>query len=227
MTTRFVIGDPGPLWRPAIEYENSTYGDIIILEGLPENSHTANTIKTMELFKHLTEINSAWSFVSKLDDDSFIDARAFRENYLAPLLKLGHAEQSRSVIGRDVFRHGVHYPGGQFYTVSWDMVNILAGLQTRFNVVDSDEDILVQRLLAAGEEQWNFITMSNPIAFDYEQKDAINETTAWARSETDQDAWEHAVGPMAINPHKMKDDETYLRVAACFDERGLKEFNTR
>jgi hypothetical protein len=224
MTTRFVLADVDPLWRPVITAENRTYGDIIVLEGLPENRHIANTIKTMEFFKRLLSINQQWTFVSKIDDDSFLNARAFWEIYLHPLVNQTEPSRSRTIIGRNVTNWGVNYPGGQFYTMTWDIVLVLASLQARFNITDTDEDLLVGKLLNAGREPWNFVTLPNPVAFDYDQNDALNSTTAWAKADSTQDAWSHALGEEAINPHKMKEPETYLRVAACFDEMGLKAF---
>jgi hypothetical protein len=66
---------------------------------------------------------------------------------------------------------------------------------------------------------------ANSVAFDYsDEKGRVvhGDKTAWAVDDADLDAWVHPVGLGAINPHEMKADEDYLRVAACYDENGLK-----
>lgn len=223
MTTRFVLAEPGPLWASVVAAENETYGDIIILNGLPEDRHTANTIKTMEFFKWLVMGGHQYTFVTKLDDDSFLNARQFMNNYLEPMVKgSANAAKARKLIGRKLEKEGFQYPGGQFYTATWDMVELLASLQSKYFIDDRDEDVLIGELLFRAKQYWELTELGNKVAFDYDQNDARNATTAWAKDGSDQEAWTHAVGRDAINPHKIKDDDTYLRVADCFNENGVK-----
>ena len=102
ITTRFVISDPGELWMPLIRHENATYGDLIILSHLEETAHIANTIKTVELFRYLVESGFHWDFVSKLDDDSFLDVFTFYHSFILP--RLDTRSHNRIIIGRRLSR---------------------------------------------------------------------------------------------------------------------------
>ncbi|KAF2419040.1 hypothetical protein EJ08DRAFT_576417, partial [Tothia fuscella] len=226
-TPRFVISNPGKRWKTVIEHENSTYGDIIILPHLEETAKVANSIKTVEFFKYLSKQGKRWDFVSKIDEDSFLDPNAYYREYLAPLLdRKTPASQMRTMIGREM-----HWPnaewswmGGQFYTLTWDLVELLARLHDKDPIDDNGEDELNGRLLFNAKEHWEWVNTPNKVAFDIyanEGSDINGEHTAWAPAGADLDAFSHGVGPGAINPHKMKEDQEYLDVAACYGKGGL------
>jgi hypothetical protein len=223
--TRFFIACPTAAWESHIAQENATHGDIIVLKHLQENWTIANTIKPIELLKHLTSLTKdhQWKFFSKVDDDSFIDPNAFYHKYLVPLLNSDSAIPT--IIGRKLEIGGFKLPGGQFYTMTWSLVEKLSALHRQNPITDEYEDVLVGRLLFEANVDWNLIQLPNPVAFDYDDSQGQvirGKKTAWANDTADLDVWVHAVGPGAINPHKMKTDEEYLRVAACYDRNGLK-----
>lgn len=228
-TTRFVLSNPGELWAPIIAAENATHGDIIILSDLKEDEHTANTIKSIEFLKYLTtSSDTTYDFVTKLDDDSYLDAHTFWKNYLEPRIAFDahktHAESSalnRTIIARTLRRSTWTYPGGQFYTMTWDIATLLSQLHTKHPINDEHEDVLVGRLLHEAGIKWQHSNLPNEIAFDFEEKDLRGDGTAFAREGADLKGWKHAVGRGSVNPHKMKGDEEYLRVAGCFDETGV------
>jgi hypothetical protein len=233
ITTRFVVANPGPLWLPVLIAENATFGDIIMLDHIDESARTANTIKSVEFLKHLTTQPQKYSFVTKLDDDSFLDSKTFYEEYLHPriiatpqpssdLETPSSSPMNRTIFARTLHRGKYSYPGGQFYTMTWDLVSLLAKLHTENPITDEHEDVMVGRLLFEAGEAWEHIDLPNPVSFDYGDKGAIN-GSAWAAEGADLEKWVHPVGQGAINPHKMRDDATYLSVAACYDERGLKQ----
>lgn len=231
-TTRFVVSRAAnPTWQAIIEAENKTYGDIIQLSHLEETAHIANTVKSVEFFKYLAGTTMRtktqprvsleaqigdYEFVSKIDDDSFLDARSFFRNYLRPL-KTKH----RTIFARTVDKPNFNAPGGQFYTLTSDLVLLLADLHTENPIDDEDEDVLVGRLLYEAQQNWTHIDLPNPIAFDYEDTDLQESGKAFAAPDADLSGWRHAVGPESINPHKMRDDDTYIKVAACFNETGV------
>ncbi|TID20973.1 hypothetical protein E6O75_ATG05738 [Venturia nashicola] len=68
---------------------------------------------------------------------------------------------------------------------------------------------------------------SNDVAFGVEEKDFRGDGTAFARDGADVKGWKHAVGRGSVNPHTIKGDEEYSRVAACFNEEGLLWFLRR
>lgn len=48
---RFVVSNPGQRWTETVASENRTYGDMIVLDNIAEDDVTANTVKTLELYK--------------------------------------------------------------------------------------------------------------------------------------------------------------------------------
>lgn len=223
-TTRFVISDPGPLWQAIVQAENDTYGDIISLTHLEEKAETANTIKSIEFIKYLANQDRRWKFVTKVDDDSFIEANAFYETYLQPLLA-EPLRSMRTMIARTVgpnANYDFTYPGGQFYTMTWDLVPLLADLYDKKTLSYNHEDALVGGLLKEAGISYTHVDLQNDVAFDYDATQARHKDTAWAPRDANLMEWSHAMGPGAVNPHKMKTDEDYLKVAACFDWKGLR-----
>lgn len=210
ITTRFVISDPGELWMPLIQHENKTYGDIIALSHLEENAQIANTIKSVELLRYLATCGHTWRFVSKLDDDSFLEVPRFYRQFIHPHLK-AH-DRNKTFIGRRMYHTHpeFEYAGGQFYTMSWDLVLVLAQLYSHHPVIDEHEDVLNGALLHEAGELFDFVELDNSQAFDFDETNA------------DMWAWSHRIGSGAINPHKMKNDSTYLKVAAIFGNRGAR-----
>lgn len=219
-STRFVISRAAnPTWQAIIDAENATYGDIIQLNHLEESGHIANTIKTFQFFKYLVSMGTKmnqWKFISKIDDDSYLDAKAFYRDYLSQRL-----DSNRTIISRTIHMPNYTAPGGQFYTLTYDLVPLLVESYAANPIRNEFEDVLVGRLLYEANEEWRHIDLPNPIAFDYKDTELREEGEAFAAADADLSVWSHAVGPQAINPHKMKDDETYVKVAACFNENGV------
>lgn len=215
-----MIANPPPLWLPLIKHENDTYGDLIILESLEESASIANTIKSIEFLKLLvaggaSPSGPSWKFVSKIDDDSFLCAHRFHQEFLLPRMDHQHADNnSLTLIARRLTRSDRNFssPGGQFYTLSWDLVELVAETHGRNPISDLPEDVLIGRLLYEAGAQFEFVELDDSRAFD------VSDDLQRLSKEKE------ALGPMdgaAINPHKMKDDETYLRVAGLFEKDGF------
>ena len=176
-----------------------------MLSHLEETGHLANTIKSVECLKHLVHSGERWQFVSKMDDDSFVAIPTFYRQYLEPLLREAPATTGpdHTVIGRRLQGERPYpYPGGQFYTLSWDMVNEIVKQYEAYPVDDEDEDVLIGRLLNEAGVTFDVTELENPVAFDY---DAEND---------DMWAWSHNIKEESINPHRLKTDTVYLDVAA-------------
>lgn len=110
--TKFVISNPGP-YRPLIEHEQKTYGDLIVLDHLRETDHTANTIKSMKFFEWLVNQGEKWTFVTKIDDDSYVDPNRMYHEYLLPVL-WRNEQPPKTIIARQYYNHGRVVPAGQF-----------------------------------------------------------------------------------------------------------------
>lgn len=226
---RFVISNPGPQWTENVRIENRTFGDMIVLDHLQEDDVTANTIKTVELYKWLIDRGHRYEFVSKMDTDLWFNARGFWDRYLSPLLTNATgspaATVERTIIGELYYsaNYDLVFPHGAMYTATWDMVELLASLQDRFNVV-TGEDMAVAMLMLKGREVANMINFRGSEKFDYEDRDARGDGTAWARTNTHPSATRHAVyGTDAIAVHELKEERLFLKVADCFDEHGVRE----
>ncbi len=225
-----MIAKPSPLWQPLISHENDTYGDLIVLEELEESAEIANTIKSLEFLKHLLAeskipgASTTWKFISKIDDDSFLSAERFYQEFLLP--RMHHYQQQQqqqkrvdndddgTLIARRLTRSDRNFttPGGQFYTLSWDLARLVAETHTRNPITDLPEDVLIGRLLYEADARFDFVELDDTQAFD-----VSDDLKRLSKEKED-------LGPMdadAINPHKMKDDETYLRVADLFGKDGF------
>lgn len=230
---RFVLSRPDPLWEGVLAHENNTYGDLIILRHLDESTTVSNHIKTVEFFSRLIKGHKRWSFVSKIDDDSYLDARTFYTEWLEPLisnrtvgyLKSGVPSVNGTAIGRVTRTSGKDftYPGGQFYTLSWDLVEIMAEMYELYNVTNEPEDVLVGELLDRSGKNYTLIELPNVQAFHISWDNTIKLDgiqTAWANEKSDLTADWHPVGPKSINPHRLKEDKEYLLAAACYGPFG-------
>lgn len=208
ITFRFVLSDPEELWMPLIHHENATYGDLIVLRDLEESYRVANTVKSIHFFQYLAKQGSSWKFVSKMDTDAFLDVPSFYRTFIAPHLDL---PAHPIMIGRPFYYGDPQYifPSGSLYTLSWDLVLTLVRLYDANPIEGENEDLLVGRLLHDAGESFDFVELDSSTTFDLDEKN-------W-----DKQAWEHRVMDGAMVPHQLKDDETYLRVAAMFDVNGL------
>lgn len=228
---RFVVANPGPRWTEMVAMENRTFGDMIVLDRIPEDDITANTIKTLEFYKWLTESGRRYEFVTKLDTDLWLNARGFWDRFLVPRLSsangTGPLESTveRTVIGELHFDRtwDLVFPQGSMYTVTWDMVELLSSLQEKHGV-ETGEDMAVAVLMLKGRQTANFVNFRGTEKFNYNDGDSRGDGTAWARKKTHQLATDHAIySSDAIAVHRLKTTDSWFKVAACFDENGVRK----
>lgn len=236
---KFVLSNPDPDWDDIIAAENATHGDLIVLHHLEENAHTANTIKTVEFFKHLTlneEQTKRWTFISKVDDDSYLDAKTFYNQYLQPLMTHNSSvvmlDEDIPTVPAIVIGKKLHlqettfnYPSGQFYTLTWDMAMLMSTMQLKHNIT-TDEDVLVGQLLSLSEVPYTLIRLPYWEAHEIRWGAGVKvdgRETVWADEKDNLNTWTHSIGPSSINPHRMKDDKGYMMVAACYGPDGPRK----
>lgn len=231
---RFVVSNPGPQWTEAVASENHTYGDMIVLDNIPEDDVTANTIKTLELYKWLVRNGVRYEFVSKMDTDLWLNARGFWDRFLAPRMTQSVSNGAltsavnKTVIGELYYSrtYDLVFPQGAMYTMTWDMVELLASLQERFQVV-TGEDMATAVLMLKGRQRANFVNFQGTEKFDYDESDTRGDGTAWARRKTHPNSTYHAlVGEEPIAVHRLKTDDSWNKVADCFDEKGIRKMPT-
>ena len=216
-TPLFVTGNPAPEWLPLLAQENATYGDMLILDGTADDKKFATTLKPFETLKYLRDqaasTGKKWDFVSKIDDDSFLNAVKFRQEILGP-----NKDTKSTIISRVVQYARPHvFPGGQFYTLTWDLVERLALLyetaskehlirlmngETEKKLAKRHEDFMIADLLVQDGYKFDYIKLDDDRAFDVVAMGNVSDKS--------------------INVHRMKKDEEYLWVAAMFDESGFQ-----
>ena len=236
---RFVVSNPGSKWTEAVQFENRTYGDMIVLDHLPENSVTANTIKTLEFYKYLVKQGRRYEFVSKIDTDLWFNARGFWDRYLVPRLtnaksisSAGSSPQpppmratvEHTTIGQLYYsrNHRLVYPHGSMYTHTWDLVEDLVQYQDKYSVVVG-EDRAVTTLLQKAGVRSNMVNLNATEKFDFEEADARSADSPWARAATHPTALMHALhGKDIIAVHKLKGRNLFMKIAHSFDSEGIK-----
>lgn len=228
---RFVVSNPGQQWTEAVAGENRTYGDMIVLDNIAEDDVTANTVKTLEFYKGLVRNGLRYEFVSKMDTDLWLNARGFWDRFIVPRMTKssldGHFVSivNNTVIGELYYSktYDLVFPHGAMYTMTWDMVELLASLQEEFQVV-TGEDMATAVLMLKGRQKSNFVNFKGTEKFDYDDSDTRGDGTAWARRQTHPNSTYHAlVGEEPIAVHQLKDERLWNKVADCFDQNGIKE----
>lgn len=228
---RFVVSNPDQQWTEAVASENRTFGDMIVLDNIPEDDVTANTVKTLEFYKWLIRNGVRYEFVSKMDTDLWLNARGFWDRFLAPRMTRYTwngalmSAVDKTVIGELYYSrtYDLVFPHGAMYTITWDMVELLASLQERFQVV-TGEDMATAVLILKGRQKANFVNFQGTEKFDYNDDDTRGDGTGWARRKTHPNSTYHAIvgkGPIAV--HQLKNDQVWKKVADSFDENGIKE----
>ncbi|CAP64495.1 uncharacterized protein PODANS_5_7825 [Podospora anserina S mat+] len=238
MDQRFVISNPGPDWRAVIQQENATFGDMIVLDHLHEDDFTANTVKTVEFYRWLSDKSPVkYEFVSKMDTDLWVNARAYWDRQLLPRLDVVKSADGNTVtgykanvnhttIGQFYYDnyHRTAFPHGAIYTVTWDIVNLLPKLQDKHHII-AGEDVTMAWLLIKGHQKVTMAILTQEEKFEFDHKDTRpGERTPWARKGTDvTSSWHAMYGSEILAIHQLKKDDDWLMVAECFDERGIKE----
>lgn len=223
---RFIVSNPGPNWIDIVAMENRTFGDIIVLDHLHEDHITANTVKTLELYKWLIANNRRYKFVSKVDTDLWLNAREFWDRYLVPKLfdatYLDKTAADLTIIGQLYYNKHLTFPHGALYTVTWDVLELLVELQNELQII-APEDMAIGLLMRKGKRVIDFIHLSGEEKFDYADGDARGDGTAWARKNTWHEGSKHALyGENIIAVHQLKENDLWFKVAKCFDEGGVK-----
>ena len=206
--TRFILSKDDGLWDPIIKEENETFGDIIQLKDLDPSPETSNRIKMVEFLKYLVlEVQHGtmqkYDWVSKIDSDAFLEANSFYNHFLNSMETSNH-----TLIGRVSHNGGIDefdWPGGAFYTFSWQLVEKIVHLANESPITDVPEDVLVGRYLYDGKVKFDFVDLGEKLMFDIPVDNAY-----FPRKITNE----------AILVHFIKEDEQYLEVASLFDKNG-------
>ena len=193
---RFLNGKVEDYWHPVLKAENATYGDLIVLEDVPEDAHTANTVKTAEFFVYFADrLETEYSnvkWVTKVDTDTLFDAEILCREYLEQY----QGEPVGPILIGSPYgptdERPYPYASGRAYTLSAELIKLLAKQFQESRIDDVPEDILVARLAHEGNIDFEFIELDFQRTFDIGTEEFKNDT---------------------ILIHNLKDDNDYLDFA--------------
>lgn len=196
-----------------IDSENATHGDIWALEEFKhEDAFTANHIKCMELFSELVRQQKRsgrrYDFVSKVDDDNWLNIPTFYNTFIAPRLPNGekYNPDALTVIGRPMnWGKELTYTSGRMYTVSWGILEFLAEKYQENPGMDWEayhlaEDMLPEYYLWANNIEHEFVPVEMLQAWDIGLENVVDDKT------------------MLI--HCIKNNKRLMEINTIFDDRG-------
>ena len=213
-----MIGDYSKTpWAPIIDAENATYGDIWVMEDYKnENYETANKVKNMEFFSHMAKQQRLgqirrYDFVSKVDDDNWVNLPIYWENFMASRLPGGekYRPDAMTMIARP-FAWGMSYvcPAGRMYTISWPLVEYYAKKYSDHSERKHNERITEDQLMGWYLEQDKFDDLEF-VVMEYEQAYDVGVEFVITNSTSD-----------TMMAHSIKSDQQMLEIGGLFDDNG-------
>ncbi|KAL9102663.1 MAG: hypothetical protein Q9163_002217 [Psora crenata] len=207
---RFILGNySNSAEAPSIDAENATFGDIWVIEDfMNENPETANSIKNMELFKYMVKYEGIrlrrYDFVSKVDDDNWLNIPPYFDAFIAPRLPGGvkyNPSHNLTMIGRPMnWGQDYVYASGRMYTISWPLLEFFAKKYTMNPLTGKTEDEVAGLYLYEDQVVHEYVPVELEQAWDIGIEYLVNNET--------------------ILIHCIKDDETLLEVSTMFDDHG-------
>jgi beta-1,3-galactosyltransferase 1 len=209
---------------PLIKKENDTFGDILLLDDIEDTNWTANHIKPFEFFKRVTE--KAWKgrtykFVSKVDQDSFIDPVRIWNKYLKGRMRDTGIKEDRLMLSmsHEAFCE-CPAPQGSFYTLSWDLAKLITrlynGMEDRKDI--EQEDCMVGKFPTQAGEQYEFVSMDEEESFDVIGEKGAAIAKDWSTNHAERGPLEKMEKVVFL--HQMKEEWKWLAVKELFNEDG-------
>jgi hypothetical protein len=215
----------GTGWAERIAAENATFGDIVVLDNIPDDYYTAKTVQPLEFFSWLTRHrdNQTYKFVTKLESDVFLNVAGLWDRYVGQWLDDKYAQ--RTLLGQRIVsrRDGVElvHTHGMTYTLGWELMTRVAGLYAAHKTPFKErEDLAPAVLLTAAAERYRVVSLTLDEAHTYWEPDSRGDGTPWARRASPKEwAW-HALRPQAIAVAGLSNDRLYSKIAVYFDRDG-------
>ena len=207
-----------------IKKENDTFGDILLLDDMKDTAWTANHIKPFEFFKKVTDNGwkgRTYDFVSKVDQDSFVDPVRTWNKYLKGRMRVSGIEKDRLMLSmpHEAFCE-CPSPQGGFYTLSWDLAKLIAGLYDGMEKPEDigQEDCMVGRFPTDAGEQYEFMSMDGEESFDVIGEKGSAIARDWSKDQVERGHLEELENVVFL--HQMKEEWKWLAVKDLFDEDG-------
>ena len=199
VTFRFILGIPPLTYRQSLVYENITYGDLIILENVPDTYYAANSYKTFEYFKYVEQNLNTFKYIGKMDTDTFLSIPDFLEECFNQTVQ----KTDLAIIGNWIHGGVLPWAQGAFYVLSWKVSLIINRLYDTVARRTRHEDFQVALFLYDAKIDYNHV--------------AINEDRSYDR------ILRWPIDYNAYRVHKIKDESTYLMITSCFTPQGVNK----
>jgi hypothetical protein len=199
LTFKFVLGNTPSEYRQIIKHENDTYGDLLILEDVPDTKDIARTIKLFETFKYIEEKLPVYKYIAKIDTDCFVNIAGFMNNYFNETVQ----EFELAAIGAIVRRGRLEWIQGGFMAYSYKLMLFINKMYSKVRRTVYEEDFQMGWYLNDAQVNYTKVEVKQghqAYDFYYDFQDVFNDT---------------------IRVHELKKERDYVNVANCFDENGI------
>jgi hypothetical protein len=207
VTFRFFLTNPPPKYKKSIEYENNTYGDIIVLDNIPVDSReVAQTFKVYEFFHYVEKNMQVFKYVAKLDGDCFLNIPAYMDQFFNHTVQnLDYALISLYIDNMARF----DYPMGAYEALSWKLMRFINRLYLYVPRTRWEEDLQLAWYISDAEIAYNKLALPSTVAYDFRK--------GWNPS------WLSDVTDEAVRVHELKTISDYIMVGNCFDSEGVNK----
>jgi hypothetical protein len=204
VTFKFVMGAVDPSIEQDIQFENKTFGDIIILKNYTDSRLNARSTKPFVFFKHVEENMSPYKYVAKLDSDTFLNIHGLWDKYFTKTIQ----DYDFGLIALFIQKVGVFdWPQGAFEAVSWKAMLMTNRFYQYAPRSAEEEDIQISWFFYDAEIKIKQIEFTTSSSYDFR----LGSTWSWLSD----------VNPDALRIHELKTDQDYLNVARCFTPEGI------
>jgi hypothetical protein len=202
---KFFMGPPPPYYEKALEFENATYGDIIVMKNFTETRENSRAIKPMEIFKHVEQHMGVYLYVAKLDMDCYLNIPSFWDEFFNQTIQ----ELPFNIIA--LFINGLgkfDWPMGAFEAFSWKLVMMINKLYEFVPRTSWAEDLQMGWYLYDAHVKFNKTEFHWSRAYDF--------NVSYQGGHND-------VEYNAIRVHELKQEVDYIAVSKCFTADGVNK----
>ncbi|RYE13463.1 MAG: hypothetical protein EOP45_21150, partial [Sphingobacteriaceae bacterium] len=207
ITWRFFIGRVSGDIKESVKTENDTYGDIVVLDHVPDLVDESRTIKLFEFFRYVEAYYPVYKYVAKMDTDCFLNIPVLLKDFFtkeAQDLELGIMALFVTGLGR------LEWAQGGFEAYSYKLMILINRIYERIHRTVYEEDFQIGWYLNDAEVNFTKVSLTPSRAYDfmygnreifkYNDRDIHNDT---------------------VRIHELKKEEDYIMVSACFNEYGV------
>lgn len=195
VTFKFVLPRISFAYQEAVQFENQTYGDIIVAEG--------NFIK-METYKYVEQNLGVYKYVAVLNITSFLNVPGFLEKYFTKDVQNLDLAMIALYVG-DFARFD--WSKGGFEAISWKLLKFIVKFYEHVPLTFNEEDLQIGLYLSDSGLEYNKIEFDQKRAYSF-RKDS------YSTHLTD-------VTADSIRLNELKSETDYMAVVSCFTPEGI------